>query len=36
MQAKDNKDNYFKLTGSDRVFNSLREYIKKDLDIFSI
>ena len=34
MQAKDNKDNYFKLTGSDRVFNSLREYIKKDLDNF--
>ena len=34
MQAKDTKDNYFKLTGPDKVFNSLREYIKKDLDDF--
>ena len=34
LQAKDCKDNYFKLVESDIVFNSLREYIKKDLDNF--
>jgi len=34
LQTKDSKDNYFKLDDSDKVVNSLREYMKKDLDNF--
>ena len=34
LQTKDCKDNYFKLSNYDNVFNSLTEYIKNDLDNF--
>ena len=34
LQTKDCKDYYFKLSNYDRVFNSLSEYIKNDLDNF--
>jgi len=34
LQTKDCIDNYFKLSNYDKVFNSLIEYIKNDLDNF--